>query len=223
MKRVVVTGLGTTSPLGGDVATTWAAMLAGESGVRPLKHEWAEQLSTQIAAEAAVSKLTVYSHFGDKESLFAAAVESHCKNLLPSSLFEPSPDTPLRERLLDIARAFYAMVSSPESVAGHRMLCTPQLAGTALSRMFWEAGPQRVHEEFTALLARRAATGVLAIDPDPAALHRAATQFFALVKGEPHAMLVFGCCQCDEVELDAHLTASVDLFLRAYGRDAGAR
>ena len=177
----------------------------------------------QIAAEAAVSKLTVYSHFGDKESLFAAAVESHCKNLLPSSLFEPSPDTPLRERLLDIARAFYAMVSSPESVAGHRMLCTPQLAGTALSRMFWEAGPQRVHEEFTALLARRAATGVLAIDPDPAALHRAATQFFALVKGEPHAMLVFGCCQCDEVELDAHLTASVDLFLRAYGRDAGAR
>ena len=53
MKRVVVTGLGTTSPLGGDVATTWAAMLAGESGVRPLKHEWAEQLSTQIAAEAA--------------------------------------------------------------------------------------------------------------------------------------------------------------------------
>ena len=54
MKRVVVTGLGTTSPLGGDVASTWAAMLAGESGVRPLKHEWAEQLGTQIAAEVAV-------------------------------------------------------------------------------------------------------------------------------------------------------------------------
>ena len=59
MKRVVVTGLGTTSPLGGDVATTWAAMLAGESGVRPLKHEWAEQLSTQIAAEAAVDPTDV--------------------------------------------------------------------------------------------------------------------------------------------------------------------
>jgi 3-oxoacyl-[acyl-carrier-protein] synthase II len=59
MKRVVVTGLGTTSPLGGDVATTWAAMLAGQSGVRPLKHEWAEQLSTQIAAEAAVDPTDV--------------------------------------------------------------------------------------------------------------------------------------------------------------------
>ena len=59
MKRVVVTGLGTTSPLGGDVASTWAAMLAGESGVGPLKHEWAEQLSTQIAAEAAVDPTDV--------------------------------------------------------------------------------------------------------------------------------------------------------------------
>lgn len=52
--RVVVTGLGTTSPVGGDVPTTWAALLAGESGVRPIKHDWADQLSTQIAAEVAV-------------------------------------------------------------------------------------------------------------------------------------------------------------------------
>ena len=57
--RVVVTGLGTTSPVGGDVPTTWAALLAGESGVRPLKHDWAEQLSTQIAAEAAVDPTDV--------------------------------------------------------------------------------------------------------------------------------------------------------------------
>jgi len=52
--RVVITGLGATSPVGGDVATTWEALLAGRSGVRPLKHEWAEELGTQIAAEVAV-------------------------------------------------------------------------------------------------------------------------------------------------------------------------
>jgi 3-oxoacyl-[acyl-carrier-protein] synthase II len=57
--RVVVTGLGTTSPVGGDVPTTWAALLAGQSGVRPIKHEWAEQLGTQIAAEAAVDPTDV--------------------------------------------------------------------------------------------------------------------------------------------------------------------
>ncbi len=57
--RVVVTGLGATSPVGGDVPTTWAALLAGQSGVRPLKHEWAEQLGTQIAAEVAVDPTDV--------------------------------------------------------------------------------------------------------------------------------------------------------------------
>jgi 3-oxoacyl-[acyl-carrier-protein] synthase II len=57
--RVVVTGLGTTSPVGGDVPTTWAALLKGQSGVRTLKHDWAEQLSTQIAAEVAVDPLEV--------------------------------------------------------------------------------------------------------------------------------------------------------------------
>ncbi|MDT0529839.1 beta-ketoacyl-ACP synthase II [Micromonospora sp. DSM 115977] len=51
---VVVTGLGATTPLGGDVASTWDAMLAGRSGVGPLTQEWAEQLPVRIAARLAV-------------------------------------------------------------------------------------------------------------------------------------------------------------------------
>ncbi len=52
--RVLVTGLGATSPVGGDVTTTWEALLSGQSGVDVLKHDWAAQLGTQIAAEVAV-------------------------------------------------------------------------------------------------------------------------------------------------------------------------
>ncbi|WBB54388.1 beta-ketoacyl-ACP synthase II [Verrucosispora sp. WMMD573] len=51
---VVVTGLGATTPLGGDVASTWDAMLAGRSGVSPLAQEWAAQLPVRIAAQLAV-------------------------------------------------------------------------------------------------------------------------------------------------------------------------
>ncbi|WP_305789389.1 beta-ketoacyl-ACP synthase II [Symbioplanes lichenis] len=51
---VVVTGLGATTPLGGDVASTWDALLAGRSGVTPLTQEWAEQLPVRIAAQLAV-------------------------------------------------------------------------------------------------------------------------------------------------------------------------
>lgn len=176
----------------------------------------------QIAAAAGVSKLTVYSHFGDKETLFGAAVRSHCETSLPASLFEACPDIPLRERLLAVGRAFYGMITSPEAVAGHRMLCTPQLAGSPLSRLFWEEGPERVQNAFGTLLERRIAAGELDIEPTPEAVHRAATQFFVLLKGEPHAMLVFGCGDVDATEVEAHLAASVDMFLRAYGTDRGS-
>ena len=52
-ETVVVTGLGASTPLGGDVASTWAAMLAGRSGVRRLTEPWAEELPVRIAAPAA--------------------------------------------------------------------------------------------------------------------------------------------------------------------------
>ena len=52
-RRVVVTGLGATTPLGGDVASTWAALLAGKSGVRLLTEDWRELLPVHFAARVA--------------------------------------------------------------------------------------------------------------------------------------------------------------------------
>ncbi len=53
-RRVVVTGLGATTPLGGDVASTWANAVAGKSGARLMKHEWASTLPVHFAAEVFV-------------------------------------------------------------------------------------------------------------------------------------------------------------------------
>jgi 3-oxoacyl-[acyl-carrier-protein] synthase II len=53
-EEVVVTGLGATTPLGGDVPTYWAALLAGRSGVTPLTQEWAPSIAVRIAAQMAV-------------------------------------------------------------------------------------------------------------------------------------------------------------------------
>jgi 3-oxoacyl-[acyl-carrier-protein] synthase II len=58
-KTVVVTGLGATSPVGGDVARTWAALLAGRSGIRTLTEPWAEELPVRIAGRVAVEPLDV--------------------------------------------------------------------------------------------------------------------------------------------------------------------
>ncbi len=53
MTDVVVTGLGATTPLGGDVASSWEALLAGRSGVSRLTDEWAKQFPAQLVARLA--------------------------------------------------------------------------------------------------------------------------------------------------------------------------
>jgi 3-oxoacyl-[acyl-carrier-protein] synthase II len=51
---VVVTGLGATTPLGGDVASTWEALLAGRSGVSRITDDWIKEYPAQLVARMAV-------------------------------------------------------------------------------------------------------------------------------------------------------------------------
>ncbi|MEU3504602.1 beta-ketoacyl-[acyl-carrier-protein] synthase family protein [Streptomyces hundungensis] len=57
--EVLVTGLGALTPLGADATTTWAAMLAGTSGVRRLEEDWAAELPVSVAAGLAVDPLSL--------------------------------------------------------------------------------------------------------------------------------------------------------------------
>src|SRR4051795_9311809 len=57
--RVVVTGMGTTNPVGGDVASTWDGLVNGRSGVRHIEEDWADELAVKIAGVAAVEPTEV--------------------------------------------------------------------------------------------------------------------------------------------------------------------
>ena len=57
--RVVVTGLGATTPVGGTAVSTWSALLAGQSGVRTITDEWAADLPVNFAGVAAVDPTEV--------------------------------------------------------------------------------------------------------------------------------------------------------------------
>ncbi|WP_416984533.1 beta-ketoacyl-[acyl-carrier-protein] synthase family protein [Streptomyces sp. T028] len=58
-RTVVVTGIGATTPLGGDAASTWEGLVAGKSGVKVLEQEWAADQAVRIAAPVAVEPLEV--------------------------------------------------------------------------------------------------------------------------------------------------------------------
>lgn len=47
-KKIVITGIGATSPLGGTAPESWKALLAGESGIRTLEHDWVSEFELPV-------------------------------------------------------------------------------------------------------------------------------------------------------------------------------
>jgi 3-oxoacyl-[acyl-carrier-protein] synthase II len=60
--NIVVTGLGAMTPLGGDVASTWAALVAGTSGVGVIEDDWAQDLPVRLAARVPVDPVAALSY-----------------------------------------------------------------------------------------------------------------------------------------------------------------
>ncbi|UNK58263.1 TetR/AcrR family transcriptional regulator [Pseudoxanthomonas daejeonensis] len=167
----------------------------------------------QIATAAGVSKLTVYSHFGDKEALFSEAITAKCQEVLPDDLFVSPPEGPLHEQLRAIGHAFFALITSEEAISMHRMMNTPGTAEHTLRELFWNAGPRRVQEVFGQFLQARVDQGQLRIDD----VALASSQFFSLLKGELHPMMACGLCvDPGPAEVARHIDATVEFFLRAY-------
>ncbi|MEE7560096.1 TetR/AcrR family transcriptional regulator [Xanthomonas sp. Kuri4-2] len=173
-----------------------------------------------IAALAGVSKLTVYSHFGDKETLFSEAIRAQCQHMMPDDLFEHELKGPLRAQLIGIGEAFFAMISSDAALATHRMMMAPGTGDAHVREMFWDAGPKRTQQALADFLAARTAAGELEIDD----VALAASQFFCVLKGDLHPLMMCGLKgHPARRDVDRHIHASVDFFLRAYAPREPAR
>ena len=161
-----------------------------------------------VAAEAGVSKLTVYSHFNDKETLFSAAVMAKCEEQLPPLFFELPEGVEVETVLLNIARGFHHLINSDESVNLHRLMMALGSQDPKLSLIFFEAGPQRMLQGMERLLIK--------ID-EP---HNAAEHFFCLLKGAGNFRLLYGCGEPPVGEAaESHVREVVGLFMRAYRPD----
>lgn len=170
-----------------------------------------------IAAEAGVSKLTVYSHFTDKETLFAAAVTAKCEEQLPALFFEFNAATPIHSTLLTIGRGFYALINSEESLALNRLMLSQATHNPKLCQLFYDAGPRQVIDAMEQLLRKAHIAGLLQVD-DPRA---AAEHFLSLIKGGHNMRLLAGIETCHNgAQAEHHIQDIVDLFLRAFSAAA---
>lgn len=140
----------------------------------------------RIAAEAGVTKRTIYTAFGDKAALLRAVVrEQHT--------YEASPDADLETTAAAICRALL----SDRAVALHRLVIAESTRSPEIAREFHEAGP---------LTAQRALVRAGA-DPDTAA------ELFTVLLGELHRQRLLGLAVAPtRAEAAARAARAVALF-----------
>lgn len=167
----------------------------------------------RIAAAAGVSKLTVYSHFADKEGLFVALIGAKCDEHFEAREFvELAPLGP-REALTRIATAFLNLMFHADVIALHRVLMTSASAQTRMNELFWSAGPLPTLAALARLLEHFDAEGVMQVS----APTRAADQFFSMLKGTEHLRVLLDVGAVPNPQALSELAHdTVTMYLRAY-------
>jgi AcrR family transcriptional regulator len=169
---------------------------------------------SRIAAEAGVSKGTLYNYFDGKKALFTAYVQRECAASL-AHFFDGMPaDGPPREALMGLGRRMVETLSSEKVIAIYRMVIAEAHTFPELAEVFFEVGPKQSIRRLAQWIETQCRAGRLAVD-DP---EFAAEQLFALMQTKiltrRRLQLIH---TVTPAEIDFVVKAAVDLFLRGYG------
>ncbi|MFI6736352.1 TetR/AcrR family transcriptional regulator [Nonomuraea sp. NPDC050451] len=174
----------------------------------------------KIAADAGVSKQTVYNHFGDKQRLFLAVVEAaraeaDAQSVVDDSLLR-SPEH-LKRDLTTLGTELLRVVLDERISAMRRLLIAEAARHPELNDRCGGGGQgrgtiPRVVEWLTLRLALLTVQGVLDV-PDP---EEAASHFVALLSFPGQQQSNYGAQPLTEEQMEKLSRSAADLFLRAY-------
>jgi TetR/AcrR family transcriptional regulator, mexJK operon transcriptional repressor len=169
-----------------------------------------------IAADAGVSKVTVYHHYGNKEALFVAVIGDALEEALGGAVsgaaqrFAESDD--LRAALKWTARAWVDSMRQADMVALRHLVASEVRRFPELGAAWRQHGPDRAGPELAAEFGRLVAAGRLTM-PD---VDTAIIQLYALVL-YPHLVHSTYGATLDDRTTERLIDSGVDMFLAFYG------
>jgi len=182
-----------------------------------LAQGYAATSMSEIAAKLGGSKGTLYNYFRSKEELFSAFMSDVCSDQA-AIYFDPL--TPIgegksvRESLIDLGVSLLEFLLQDDFIAIHRLVVAEADRFPELGQLFYEAGPQRGELRFTEKFRQAMAAGHLPED-DPKVVGQ---RLKDLVMSDLYLRRLWGVLgELDPTTLRAHVTQSVDIFLRAFG------
>ena len=169
-----------------------------------------------IARSAGVSKGTLYAYFTSKDELFEAIIRDQYRQSAERlCVFRHEGD--VKDMLTDFGVRLLRRMTEPSTLALARVVIAAAGKFPNVGRAFYESGPLYGSTRLAGELAALEKAGALKV-ADPA---RAAWQFIDLCQSAVYKRLLFGVV--DNVttdEIEAAITAAVEVFLAAYGTKA---
>ncbi|ACA85857.1 TetR/AcrR family transcriptional regulator [Shewanella woodyi] len=166
----------------------------------------------EVAKKAGVSKQTVYSHFGCKDDLFVASIESKCVvHNLTEELFA-DPHHP-EKALASFGEYFSEMIVSPEALKVFTACVAQAETHPEISELFYNAGPEHLLNLMSDYLTLVEQAGVYQFGNTRSCSVRLCLMMF----GEMRMKLELGLGVEELIEgREAYIQECVDMFLRAY-------
>jgi TetR/AcrR family transcriptional repressor of mexJK operon len=186
-----------------------------------LRHGYPGTSMDDVAAEAAVSKQTVYKHFSDKEQLFThvvLATTDQVDAMVRLVAAGVGGTTDVEGELGHLARSFLGTLMAPPLLRLRRLVISSAGQFPAVGRTWYERGFERVLEALAERFRHLAEAGLLEVaDPLLAAHHFTGLLLWipvnrAMFTGDESAMA--------EADVDRYATGAVGAFLRGYGAAA---
>jgi AcrR family transcriptional regulator len=167
-----------------------------------------------IAAEAGVSKMTIYSHFGSKEGLFEAVVRDRTERVTGglAGVEAMNPEQP-RKALTVIGEQFLALAREEDALGQFRSIYGAAAAQPQASRAFYRQGADRLIGDLAEYLRRADAAGALKVRHP----RQAADLFLSMFLGDGHIRGLLMLDMPDHRENRALLKEAVRVFMAAYG------
>jgi TetR/AcrR family transcriptional repressor of mexJK operon len=167
-----------------------------------------------VAAEAGVSKVTIYSHFPNKEALFIAAIGAGCSAVFDRVNIEMGAGdaVALDETLTQLGLDFLEMIFDPEVDRLHAVILGEGPRHPELPQMFYEAVLVRSTQTFADFLAAQTAAGRISCG-DP---FIAATQFLSIVQGDFRYRVELGLPRVCRDDMEIYVRSCVALVLKSW-------
>ena len=168
-----------------------------------------------VAAEAGVSKATLYAYFKSRDELFGAVVEA-LDDKFTSDLVFGSPSEEFRSKLLRLGRSIILLLLSPQTIAAYRTVVSESSRQPELGEIFYDNGARRLLDRLERLFTQAQAQGQMR----PGHPRRAAEQFIGLIRGDLMLRALLGVREVQSAsQIDEVVRAGVEIFHRAYRAD----